>query len=111
MKKTIFLLILSSSLASCKKDKQGIKPAIVDLTESVYSSVTIQPDSLYEVYSTVSGILEQTFVTEGDLVKVGSPLMQITNTMPKLNAENAKLALQQAQLNAGRNSSILGGGG
>ncbi len=109
LKKTIFLLLLSFSLASCKKDKQGIKPALVNLTESVYSSVTIQPDSLYEVYSTVSGILDQTFVTEGELVQVGSPLMQITSTMPKLNAENAKLALQQAQLNAGRNSSILGG--
>jgi multidrug resistance efflux pump len=29
--------------------------------------------------------------------------------MPELNAQNAKIAFQQAQLNAGKNSSILGG--
>jgi multidrug resistance efflux pump len=57
----------------------------------------------------VSGILEKTFVKEGDLVSEGSPLVQITNTMPKLNTKNAKIALQQAQLNAGKNSKILGG--
>ena len=108
-KKLIFLILLSSALFACKKEKNGIKPKNTKLTESVYSSVTIQPDSLYQVYSIVSGILDNVHVTEGDIVVAGSPLVQITNTMPKLNAQNAKIALQQAQLNAGRNSTILGG--
>lgn len=101
--------MLFTSLVACKKDQEGIRPTVASLTESVYSSVTIQPDSLYEVYATVSGILDQTFVTEGDLVSLGSPLVQVTNTMPELNTENAKIALQQAQLNAGKNSKILAG--
>jgi HlyD family secretion protein len=109
VKKIYLVAFISAALVSCKKDKDGIKPLVTSLTESVYSSVTIQPDSLYDVYATVTGILEQTFVTEGDLVQTGSPLVQISNTMPKLNAENAKLGMQQAQLNAGRNSSLLGG--
>ncbi len=82
-------------MAACKRDPDGINPKITSLTESVYSSVTIQPDSLYEVHSTVSGILDQTFVTEGELVLAGSPLVQITNTMPELNAQNAKIVFQQ----------------
>jgi len=101
--------LLFTSLVACKKDQEGIRPTVASLTESVYSSVTIQPDSLYEVYATVSGILDQTFVTEGDFVSAGSPLVQVTNTMPELNTENAKIALQQAQLNAGKNSKILAG--
>jgi multidrug efflux pump subunit AcrA (membrane-fusion protein) len=109
LNKITLLFIISSILFGCKKDNNGIKPKITKLTESVYSSVTIQPDSLYEVYSVVSGILDNTFVTEGDNVTIGSPLVQIINTMPKLNAQNAKIALQQAQLNAGTNSTILGG--
>ncbi|MBT8320705.1 MAG: efflux transporter periplasmic adaptor subunit, partial [Eudoraea sp.] len=34
-------------------------PTRTKLTESVYSSVTVQPDSLYQVYAAVGGILEK----------------------------------------------------
>jgi len=92
-----------------KSEKKGITPRVQTLTESVYSSVTIQPDSLYQVYSSVNGILDNFFVTEGDNVIIGSNLAQIINTVPELNGKNAKLALNLAKQNAGKNSTILGG--
>ena len=94
---------------ACKSKEEKIKPEITNLTESVYSSVTLQPDSLYEVYAAVNGILDHFFVEEGESVKIGSPIAQIINTMPKLNAENAKIALDLAKQNASRNSAILSG--
>lgn len=104
---TIFFILLGLTLVACSSKEEKIKPEVQNLTESVYSSVIIQPDSLYDVYASVNGILSQLMVSEGDVVKAGQELMQITNTAPKLNAENAALALQLAQQNAGSNSAVL----
>lgn len=79
------------------------------LTESVYTSVTIQPDSLYQSYAIVSGILDKNLVEEGDAILKGDPIIQIINSTPKLNAENAKLALHLAQENFNGNATILEG--
>jgi multidrug efflux pump subunit AcrA (membrane-fusion protein) len=77
------------------------------MTESIYSSVIIQPDSLYEVYAVISGILEQTFVEEGDVVMKNEALFKVTNTAPELNAQNAKLALDLATDNYSGGITVL----
>jgi multidrug efflux pump subunit AcrA (membrane-fusion protein) len=107
IKKIIYLSFAAFFFGSCGSDEHKIKPEVTDLTESVYSSVIIQPDSIYDVYATVNGILSKLFVSEGDAVKTGAPIMQISNTAPKLNAENASIALQLAKENAGSNSAVL----
>ncbi len=107
MNRTVWGIIILFVLFSCKKDDEKILPSKTDITESVYSSVTIQPDSLYQVFAAVSGILNKNLVEEGDLVKKGDPLLQIINNSPKLNTENAKLSLQLAQRNFEGNDAIL----
>lgn len=102
-----FLLLILS--ISCTNEEERILPQIQNLTESVYSSVTVQPDSLYQVYSVVSGILEDNLVEEGQQVKKGEVLIQITNNTPKLNTLNAKLALDLAQENFNGRAAILKG--
>ena len=98
----VFLLI------SCGEGQEKILPQKTSLTESVYSSVTVQPDSLYQVYAAVAGILDNNLVEEGDLVKKGTPLLQIINNAPKLNADNALLNLQLAKENYSGGSAFLG---
>lgn len=103
-----FLMILIGSfLFSCVEEQEKIVPQKMSLTESVYASVTIQPDSLYQVYAAVGGILDQNMVEEGDLVLKGTPLLQIINNAPKLITENAKLSLQLARQNFSGSSAIL----
>jgi len=92
---------------SCSSEVEKIQPSKTDITESVYSSVTIQPDSLYGVFAIVNGILDKNLVEEGDLVKNGDALAQIINNSPKLNAENAKLAYMLAQQNYSGSATIL----
>lgn len=92
---------------SCQKKENKILPIEQDLTESVYSSITIQPDSLYQVYSIVSGILDNIFVEEDDLVVKNDMLIQIINNTPKLNTENARLSLQLAKENYSGSAAIL----
>lgn len=101
------LILLLIFLGACTSEGHKIKPVVSDLTESVYSSVTTQPDSMYEVFSSVNGVLDQLMVTEGQLVSKGTVLAQIQNNNPKLNAANTQIALEQAKRNAHPNSTIL----
>ncbi|WP_321160193.1 efflux RND transporter periplasmic adaptor subunit [Muriicola sp. Z0-33] len=94
-------------LWNCGEKQQKILPKKKAITESVYTSVTIQPDSLYQAYAAVAGILDNNLVEEGDLVDKGTALLQIINTRPKLNTENARLALQLAEENYEGSSAVL----
>ncbi|MGB5460571.1 MAG: efflux transporter periplasmic adaptor subunit, partial [Eudoraea sp.] len=92
-------LVLIITFLGCNDGPEKVLPSKVTITESVYSSVTIQPDSLYQVYAAVGGILDKIFVDEGDSVSKGAPIAQIINNTPKLNTENAKLNLELAREN------------
>jgi len=105
--KILYCFILISVLIACKDKQEKILPSKVTITESVYSSLTIQPDSLYQVYAAVGGILDKNFVEEGDSVSKGTPIAQIINNAPKLNTENAKLNLQLARENYSGNNAII----
>jgi multidrug efflux pump subunit AcrA (membrane-fusion protein) len=108
MIKRILIILLSSFLLSCSEESEiTISPEIKTITESVYSSVTIQPDSMYEVFSIVTGILDKQLVNEGDLVTINQPLFQITNNNSKLNTENSKLAMDIARDNYKGENAVL----
>lgn len=96
-------------LSGCGTNRERIFPQKTTLTESVYSSVTVQPDSMYQAFATVAGIVDKNLVNEGDTVIKGAPLVQLVNTTPKLNTQNAGLALQLAQENYAGTSAILKG--
>ncbi|WP_339664763.1 efflux RND transporter periplasmic adaptor subunit [Maribacter arcticus] len=98
----LFLLCLS-----CGKDREKVLPQKTKLTSSVYASATIQPDSLYQIYAVVAGILEDNLVEEGDLVRKGDAVLQINDRAPKLNADNAYLSLQQSKENFQGDAAIL----
>tara|TARA_R110002095_G_scaffold57635_2_gene49476 strand:+ start:261 stop:1340 length:1080 start_codon:yes stop_codon:yes gene_type:complete len=99
--------ILFFIIFSCFNNKDKTLPTERPLTESVYSSVTIQPDSLYQVYAIVAGILDNNLVEEGDVVLKGETLIQIINSTPKLNAQNAKFTLNLTKENYNGKAAIL----
>ncbi|WP_242093550.1 efflux RND transporter periplasmic adaptor subunit [Aestuariivivens sediminicola] len=101
---TLFLLLLS-----CGSKDEGTYPQVKSLTELVYSSVTVQPDSLYQAYAIVSGILDRNLVEEGDVVSEGDTLLQIINNAPKLNALNAKYSLDLAREKYKGKATVLNG--
>ncbi|MEO9870637.1 efflux RND transporter periplasmic adaptor subunit [Ekhidna sp.] len=105
LKKLFF--VLSWSFFSCSNHEDQIKPSILPITESVYSSVTIQPDSLYEVYAAVSGIVDQVFIEEGDLINEGETVIKITDITPRLNEQNSKLVLDLKRANYSGSANIL----
>ncbi|MBQ0787067.1 MAG: efflux RND transporter periplasmic adaptor subunit [Oceanihabitans sp.] len=104
-----FILVILFSILSCSKKEDKILPTEQDLTESVYTSVTIQPDSLYQAYAIVAGILDKNIVEEGDNVKKDEAIAQIINNTPILNTQNAKLSLDLAKENYNGSAAILSG--
>ncbi|WP_190811028.1 efflux RND transporter periplasmic adaptor subunit [Flagellimonas sp. S3867] len=101
------LTIVALCFWGCGKDDGKIFPQKTKITESVYASVTIQPDSLYQAYAIVAGILDKNLVEEGDSVKKGQPILQIINNTPKLSSENARLAYELARENYNGSAAIL----
>lgn len=92
-----FLLSFLFIWTACEEKDEHIYPTESPLTESVYASASLVPQEEYQLFSAVSGILERVFVEEGQLVKRGDTLFQITNSNPELNARNARLALEKAE--------------
>lgn len=86
-----FLLLFVISIYSCNKKQKTIQPEIKSITESVYASGMIKSQNQYKVFSTVSGIVNQVFVEENDVVRSGQALFSIANEAQELLEKNAQL--------------------
>jgi Membrane-fusion protein len=98
MNRILFCLIVL--LSSCARKAETTHPQIETISESVYASGVIKSLDQYQVYSTVSGVISEINVSEGELVKKGDVLMTIRNEPSVLNAKNAKLAAARADISA-----------
>ncbi len=92
-------LYLTLLLYGCSESQQKVMPQKIDMVEAVYSSVIIEPEDVYVVYSTVPGIISDLSKEEGDQVKNGDLLCRIANTPIRLNEENASLNYSLAKQN------------
>jgi HlyD family secretion protein len=110
MPKKILLLFVYLLLQSCSsKEQEKTKASLQSISESVYASVTIVPEDLYNVYAQSPGLLERVYIKEGDLVKKGQALAQIDNNSQRINVESAKLNVDFASQNKQKNAAILAG--
>jgi RND family efflux transporter MFP subunit len=89
--KICLTFVLLIAFYSCSKKQEKIKPEIKSITESVYASGIIKSKDQYQVYSSVNGIVEKVFVSEGDIVKKGDSLIAISNEVQSILEENSKL--------------------
>jgi HlyD family secretion protein len=85
---------------SCNNRVEKSKPVLENITESVYASGIIKSKNQYQVFSTVTGIVNKLLVTENDSVKTGTPLIQVSNETSKISRENALLAANYANVTA-----------
>lgn len=96
----LFVALTILSFLSCKSKTEKIKPTVSSISESIYASGTIKSLDQYQAYATVNGIIENIFVTEGDTVKKGDPILSIANEAQRLSKENAELAAKFADFNS-----------
>lgn len=92
MKVNALLIIAGISLFACSKKEASISPTSGNITESIYASGTIKSADQYQAFVSVSGIIEEIYVKEGQQVSIGTPLLRISNETQKFNLESAQLA-------------------
>ena len=95
-----FIALLSLFIYSCGDSVETIKPSIESISQSVYASGVLKSKNQYQAYASVSGIIKQIFVVEGDSVKKGDLLLTISNEVQKLNTENARIVSDYNALSA-----------
>jgi RND family efflux transporter MFP subunit len=100
--KKILLVSTALFVFSCKSKVEKIKPTTSSITESVYASGLVKSKNQYQVFATVSGIIKNILVAEGDTVKAGSLLFELVDDAQRLNKENAALNAKFADLNANK---------
>jgi multidrug efflux pump subunit AcrA (membrane-fusion protein) len=100
MKLYLPLALLLLWLASCSGKQEKTQPTVENISESVYASGVVKSRNQYQVFPTVSGIIQQIMVTEGDVVRKGDPLLKVENEAARLNTENAQLAAEYARVSA-----------
>jgi HlyD family secretion protein len=103
MNNLIPLTVAFIFILSCKSKTEKIHASREDITESVYASGIVKSANQYQVFATVNGIIDQVFVSEGDTVTKGTPLLYISNETSKLQTQNAELAAAFSDFNANKN--------
>ena len=84
---------------SCKNPKATTKPTLMDITESVYATVSVSPEVLYAPHAKRSGIIEEIWVEKGDTVQKGDLLFVISTAEEDKQLVDAYLDLAQAKAN------------
>ncbi len=84
---------------ACKKKQETTFPKSGSITESVYTTGTLKSKDQYQAFATVSGIVSNVFVVEGDLIKKGQAILAISSQTQQLQKENAALSAEYADFN------------
>ncbi len=77
---------------ACGKKEETILPTEGPITESIYASGILKSQDQYQAYVTVNGIIDHILVKEGDVVRVGQPILQLSSETQKMSTENAQIA-------------------
>jgi len=96
----IFLSFIAVFTFSCQSSEETIFPKRESISESVYASGLIKAKYQYQAFANANGIIQEVFVSEGDTVKIGSPILAIYNETARLNRENAELTRAYADRKA-----------
>lgn len=94
MKNIFFITLLF--IVACKETQEKTKPIIKPISESIYASGIVVSKNQYQAFATVSGIVDEIYVSEGDSVSKGTPILFISSKTQQLNKENARLTAEYA---------------
>jgi multidrug efflux pump subunit AcrA (membrane-fusion protein) len=89
--------LLAFAFTSCSPERESISVSHSDITESIYSSITLEPTFLYSVYSEIPGKIIKFKKETGDSISFGDILCTIDAIDAKNQSENAQLNLKLIQ--------------
>jgi HlyD family secretion protein len=87
-------------LVSCNEKTETTQPVFQGITESVYAAGKVKSKDQYDVFASVTGIVEHIHVKEGDIVRKGDPVITLVHESQSLNTENARLTASYQSVKA-----------
>ncbi len=105
--KIVLPIISLILLSSCSSKKNEIKPIRKNITETVFASGILEPDSLYNLTARAEGYIIELNFKEGDLVKTDEILAVIDNKHNEINAKSAEELYRIAYENTTPNAPAL----
>lgn len=89
---------------SCGRENEtAIFPEVKRITASVYASGKILSVDQYDAFTNASGPIQEIFMSEGDTVEVGTPILAIYSEREKLGRESAEIARSYVDLKTNQN--------
>lgn len=96
----LLLLMMLSTVLSCSSKKETFTVQRKSITSCVYASGIVKSTGQYEANTTVSGIVANVYVQEGDTIKKGDPILSLVSDAQQYLKDNAQLAAAYSSMQA-----------
>lgn len=106
MKYYPLLIIIVALLTACKQQSK-VSPVRREIIDAVFGSGHIENKNQYAVVANTDGYLKAVYVSEGDTVKQGQQLFNLTNDVQQTQVSSARTNLEFAQTNTSPNAPQL----
>ena len=98
-----FWLFIPFVIVSCSTPTKTYRVVKSTITESVYASGNIESTNQYQLFSSVNGVIDSIYVSEGEFVKKGEKILKISNEIAQLSLENSSLQMNFNRLDNNKN--------
>jgi HlyD family secretion protein len=106
-KRQLWWLLLPLAFTACKEEQTEVRVETKMLTSAVYASGSLVPAQEYKVLSSVDGYLVNAFVKEGDSVRQGQLLFEVSSDVRNAQEQGARALVQRTLPTAGDNAPLL----
>ncbi|MGB0915334.1 MAG: efflux RND transporter periplasmic adaptor subunit [Crocinitomicaceae bacterium] len=101
----LFIGILG--ISSCSGDRIEQKVETAKIVESVYSSVVVEPQNMYNVIGSVTGYIDEINVEVGQEIAINQLLFKVRDIQSASTANNARLSYELAKKNYNGDVSLI----
>jgi multidrug efflux pump subunit AcrA (membrane-fusion protein) len=105
-KQYLYFIAIVLLYSSCGEKTSEIQPVQKELVEAVYASGTLVPQVEYKVMASAEGYLQEQWVKEGDSIRSGQSLFQLSSVVTQAQKQAANAVLEQTVAVAGISAPI-----
>ena len=103
----VAFIVIGLFVISCSEERITHVVEESDIIESVYSSVVVEPQNMYNVIGSISGYVDVIDVVIGQEISINQQLFRVRDVQSASTTNNARLAYDLAQSNYSGNVTMV----
>lgn len=103
----VAFIVIGLFVISCSEERITHVVEESDIIESVYSSVVVEPQNMYNVIGSISGYVDVIDVVIGQEISINQQLFRVRDVQSASTTNNARLAYDLAQSNSSGNVTMV----